>query len=315
MPRVGGGWHWWDGEWRCSAVGFHQFSLDVDVRGGVGRSQSCFEWSNLVELDSREAASESWGIIFIYILVNLPNFYGKRWKELIKTIHCFGKHGWSEHLILRAQFLSPSLKETEIVSDPDRFLYISLQVKTGNLQALTWLGFTAMLSLKWKAGIKEPVKESSKKKRPGENIFSEKGPEQKAEGRTALARVSPPSWSHCCERCPFLSPGLLPPRFSWGAGTTCDHSYPSPISSSEDQVSLHQKTKGEGTSWVASPGSQTFLCQGAKLPLISRPCVPVACGRKPPISSLLPLFPGSPERWQGLIQPCWRLKELRPSCK
>lgn len=164
--------------------------------------------------------------------------------------------------------------------------------------------------------MEESVKESSKNKRPGKTSFLRRVLEEKAEGRgTVLTTVSPPSWSCCCERCPFLSPGLLPSWSSWGAGTTCGRSCPSPISSSGDQVSLHQETKGEGTSWVPSPGSQASLHQGAKLPFTSRPCILVAWGGKPSISSLLPLFPCSGEQWQDLIQPCCRLMKLRPCCQ
>lgn len=55
-------------------------------------------------------------------------------------------------------------QETKNVSDPVRFLSILLKIKARNLQTLMRHG-SGMLSLKWKAGEKEP----SANKRPGKN--------------------------------------------------------------------------------------------------------------------------------------------------
>lgn len=78
MPGVGGRRHRWEGEWGSPTVGLHQFTLDVNVSWDVGLSQSCFEGGYLVELDSREAPSESRGVVLVNLLVNLPCFWKKR---------------------------------------------------------------------------------------------------------------------------------------------------------------------------------------------------------------------------------------------
>lgn len=74
VPGVGGRRHGGEGQWRGSAVGLHQLALDVDVSRGVRLPQGGLERGDLVELDSGEATSESWGIVFVNLLVNFPCF-------------------------------------------------------------------------------------------------------------------------------------------------------------------------------------------------------------------------------------------------
>lgn len=169
----------------------------------------------------------------------------------------------------------------------------------------------AIIKMKgWPKGVSEGViKEQKARKKFWESIGIEGR-------RTVLSRVSLlPAEATTVRDAPSLALAYCPLSSPGGAGTTCGHSCSSPVSSWEDQVSLQQETRGEGTSWVPSPRSQTFLFQGAKLPFTTTPRVPVVWGGKPSISSLLPFFPCSAETGQDLIQPCWRLRELRPCCQ
>lgn len=72
MPGVGGRRHGGQRQWGGTAVGLHQLALDVHVGRGVGLPQGSLERGDLVELDSGEAAGESWGVIVVYILVSPP---------------------------------------------------------------------------------------------------------------------------------------------------------------------------------------------------------------------------------------------------
>lgn len=74
MPGVGGGRHGREGERGGPAVGLHQLALDVHVSRGVRWPQGRLERGDLVELHSGEAPSESWGVVFVNLLVNLPCF-------------------------------------------------------------------------------------------------------------------------------------------------------------------------------------------------------------------------------------------------
>lgn len=68
--------------------------------------------------------------------------------------------------------------------------------------------------------------------------------------------------------------------------------------------------KDEGSSWepsIPSPGSQASLHQQATCPYGLR--------WKTIHLQSLSFIPCSAERWQDVIQPCWRLRELRACCQ
>ena len=241
------------------------------------------------------------GVLYLYISWSIfPISTGKKKINQNKT------RFWKARLIctLDSQSSVPKClsQETENVSDRARFLHISLQIKAGNLQALVWLGFSAMLSLKRKAGVKE----SSENRRPGKkNFFSPRGCER--EGRwMVIARVSPPSWS--CERCPFLHSSPSPSCSSQWAGTAPVQSHPL------DSDSLHRETgcPFTGRPSVPSPGDHTSLHQETGCPFTRRPHVPSARGGQPPLPSLLPSC-GSAERWREPTHPCRRLRRSVPA--
>lgn len=145
--------------------------------------------------------------------------------------------------------------------------------------------------------------------------------EEKAEGREGQSCPGSllPAEATAVRDAPSLALAYFPLGSPGGAGTTCGHSCLFPVSSWGDQVSLHQETKGEGNSWVPSPRSQAFLCQGAKLPSPAEASHVPHVSQWPDVekhpSPVSFLYSSAVLRGgRNLIQPCWRLRELRPCC-
>lgn len=129
-----------------------------------------------------------------------------------------------------------------------------------------WLGFTAMLSLKWKPDVKE----SSENKKPGKkSLPQEEVAKQKVEGQSLLGSLLPPE-AAAARDAPSFTMAHHPPAPLGGLGLLLFTPVP-----------------------LLSPRQET------KCPFARIPRAPLAWGGKPPLSGLLP----SPTLARGVRSP------------